>query len=106
MIRAVGAAIALLLVVGVAGAEELQGKVKSVDQAGHSFALEDGSQIWLAEGLSMVTLREGASIKAVYEERDGKKIATSVTNTPSAKERSSPAGAITSAGGRAAPTRR
>jgi hypothetical protein len=106
MNRAVGAAIVLLLVIGVAGAEELQGKVKSVDQVDHSFALEDGTQIWLAEGLSMVTLREGASVKAVYEERDGKKIATSVKITPGAKERSVPAGAVTSAGGRPAPSRR
>ena len=31
-----------------------------------------------AEGLSMGTLKEGASVKASYEERDGKKVATSI----------------------------
>jgi hypothetical protein len=32
----------------------------------------------VAEGLSMDRLREGTSVKASYEERDGKKIATSI----------------------------
>ena len=32
----------------------------------------------MAEGLSMDALKEGASVKAIYEERDGKKIVTSI----------------------------
>ena len=56
----------------------IQGKIKSLDTTDRVFALEDGTQIWVAEGLSMGTLKEGASVKASYEERDGKKVATSI----------------------------
>jgi len=45
--------------------------------------LEDGTQIWVAEGVSLDTLKEGATVKAAYEERDGKKVATSLeVSTP------------------------
>ncbi len=73
-----GIAMALLLVFTVAGvwAEEIQGKIKSVDTGERSIVLEDGTQLWVAEGLAMDTLKEGASVKASYEERDGKKITT------------------------------
>jgi hypothetical protein len=87
MNKAVRIAMALLLVFAVAGAwaEELQGKVRSVDQAERAFVLEDGTRIWVAEGLSIVTLKEGASVNALYEERDGRKITTRVTITHSEK---------------------
>ena len=83
MNKAIGIAVALLLGSDVAGVwtEELQGKVRSVDQADRAFVLEDGRQIWVAEGLSIVSLREGASVNALYEERDGKKITTRVKIT-------------------------
>jgi Protein of unknown function (DUF1344) len=76
MVSIVGA---LLMVFGVgrAWAEEIQGKIKSLDTVERVIALENGTKIWVAEGLSMGTLREGASVKASYEERDGKKVATS-----------------------------
>ncbi len=83
MNKPVGIAMALLLGFDVAGAwaEELQGKVRSVDQVERAFVLEDGRQIWVAEGLSIASLREGASVNALYEERDGKKITTRVKIT-------------------------
>lgn len=78
MKKALGIAMALLLVFAVAGAwaDEIQGKIKSVDASERAIVLEDGTQLWVAEGLSMDTLKEGASVKASYEERDGKKVAT------------------------------
>jgi hypothetical protein len=66
------------IVVGRACAEEIQGKIKSLDTAERVIALENGTKIWVAEGLSMDRLREGALVKASYEEREGKKIATSL----------------------------
>ena len=76
----VGTVIALLLGLGIAGAwaEEVQGKVKAMDQTERVFTLEDGTKIWVAEGVSMSTVKEGRSVKALYEERDGKRIGTSV----------------------------
>lgn len=80
MKRVIGIVMALLLVFAVAGAwaEEIQGKIKAVDVAERAFSLEDGTQLWVAEGVSLDTLKEGASVKAAYEERDGKKIVTSI----------------------------
>jgi len=73
MKKVVGIVMALLLVFAVAGAwaEEIQGKIKAVDVAERAFSLEDGTQLWMAEGLPLDTLKEGASVKAAYEERDG-----------------------------------
>ncbi|OGL05545.1 MAG: hypothetical protein A3H48_01970 [Candidatus Rokubacteria bacterium RIFCSPLOWO2_02_FULL_71_18] len=78
MKKMLGIAMALLLVFAVAGAwaEEIQGKIKSVDVSERAIVLEDGTQLWVAEGLSMDSLKEGASVKASYEERDGKKVTT------------------------------
>ena len=80
MKRMVVVVMALLLVVGVSAgwAEEIEGKIQQVNMAERVFTLDDGTQIWVAEGLSMDDLKEGASVKASYEERDGKKVATSV----------------------------
>ena len=70
--------VALLLVLSVAGAwaGEIQGKIQNVNPADRMFVLEDGTQLWVAEGLSVDTLKEGASVKATFEERDGKKVVT------------------------------
>jgi uncharacterized protein DUF1344 len=80
MKKVIGMAVALLLLftVGRASAEEIQGKIKSLDTTARVFALEDGTKIWVAEGLSMGTLREGALVKASYEECDGEKVATRI----------------------------
>ena len=80
MKKVLGAVLAMLLGLGVAGAwaEEVAGKIKSVDTAVRVIVLEDGSMIWIAEGVVMDNLQEGKSVKASYEEREGKKVATSV----------------------------
>jgi hypothetical protein len=75
-----GAVLAMLLGLGVAGAwaEEVAGKIKSVDPAVRIIVLDDGSMIWIAEGVAMDNLQEGKSVKASCEEREGKKVATNV----------------------------
>jgi len=80
MHKVLGIALALLLGLGVTGAwaADVTGKIQSVDPAERAFVLDDGSKIWVAEGVSMDALKEGATVKAAYEERDGKKVATSV----------------------------
>jgi len=80
MTKVLGITLALLLGLGIAGAwaEEISGKIQSVDPADRTIVLEDGSKIWVAEGLPMDNLQEGKIVKASYEERDGKKVATSV----------------------------
>jgi hypothetical protein len=68
----------LLLAGGGAWAADLEGKVQTIVIADRMVVMEDGKQVWIAEGLSMEELREGAQVKVVYEERDGKLVATSV----------------------------
>ncbi len=61
-----------------AWAAEIQGKIQSVDTSDRSVVLDDGTKLWVAEGLSMDSLQAGADVKASYEDRDGKNVATSV----------------------------
>lgn len=76
----VATAIASLLVLGIAGAwaEDIHGTVKSTDRNERAFTLENGTQLWVAEGVPMTPVKQGRSVMAVYEERDGRKIATTV----------------------------
>lgn len=71
-------AVALMLTLAAVGAwaEEVQGKIQTVDPSERTIVLEDGTKIWIAEGVSMDNVKEGAAVKASYEERDGKKVAT------------------------------
>jgi len=61
-------------------AEEVSGKIQKVDSADRSIVLEDGTQLWLAESVSVSAdqLKEGATVKASYEEKDGKKVVTKI----------------------------
>jgi hypothetical protein len=76
---------ALLLVVSVAGAagNEIQGKVKSWDQSSNMLTLEDGTQISVPADVKVERdeLKAGANIKASYDDKDGKKTATSLEVT-------------------------
>ena len=75
------AALALALVLGLsmaAWAGEVSGKIQAVDSAERVITLEDGTKLWLAEGISLDNLKEGAKVKASYEERDGKNVVTSI----------------------------
>jgi hypothetical protein len=78
--KTVGAVVlaGLLLVGAGAGAADLEGKVQTIVIADRMVVLEDGKQLWIAEGLSIEELREGTEVKVVYEERDGKLVAISV----------------------------
>ena len=79
MLKAMVSAVALTVAVsGAAWAADAQGKIKSVDAGEKSFTLEDGTKVWVGEGVSMDKLKEGADVKTSYDEKDGKKVATSI----------------------------
>lgn len=61
-----------------AWAADVQGKIKSVDTSEKSFVLEDGTKVWIGEGVAMDKLKEGADVQASYDQKDGKNVATSV----------------------------
>jgi uncharacterized protein DUF1344 len=81
MRKALGIAVALLLVLSAVTvwAADIEGKVQRVDSTDRVIVLEDGTKLWGAEGLAMDNLKEGAKVKASYEERDGKNVMTSIT---------------------------
>jgi hypothetical protein len=80
MRKVFGMVLVFLLVFGVAmaSADEIAGKIRMVDTGQRMLVLEDGTQLWVAEGVPLENLKDGASVKASYEERDGKKVATNI----------------------------
>jgi hypothetical protein len=74
----VTALVLTLALTGLAAAADVEGKIKTVDSSEKSFVLEDGTKIWVGEGISMDQIREGSDVKTSYEEKDGKNVATSV----------------------------
>jgi hypothetical protein len=71
-------AVALMLPISTMAAEETKGKIVSVDRAGESFTMADGTQLSLsAQQLS--ELAPGDNVLAAYEVQDGKKVVTTVT---------------------------
>ena len=71
----VGAALLFALSVSGGWAGQIAGKIQTVNHSERHFVLADGTQVWVAEGFPIETLKEGASVEGSYEERDGKKIA-------------------------------
>ena len=72
------AVVLTLALSGAAWAADVQGKIKSVDTSEKSFVLEDGTKIWLGEGVAIETVKEGAEVTVSYSEKDGKNVATTV----------------------------
>jgi len=79
MVKAMVGALALTFALtGMAAAGDVQGKIKSVDASEKSFTLEDGTKVWVGDSVPMDKLKEGSDVKASYDEKDGKNVATSV----------------------------
>ncbi|HEX3178006.1 MAG TPA: DUF1344 domain-containing protein [Methylomirabilota bacterium] len=79
MLKAMAGALALTLALtAAAAAADVEGKIKTLDSTEKSFVLEDGTKVWLGDGVSMDNLKEGADVKASYDEKDGRNVATSV----------------------------
>jgi len=77
MTKTLGIAVALVLALSAGAlAADVQGKIQSVDTSERVIVLDNGTKLWVAEGVTMEQLKEGASVKASYEERDGKNVVT------------------------------
>ena len=75
MKKVLGIAVALVLAMSAgAFAADVEGKVQSVDTSERVIILDNGTKLWIAEGLTMDKLKEGSSVKASFEERDGKNV--------------------------------
>jgi hypothetical protein len=62
-----------------ASAADMEGKVQSVDAGERTFTLENGTKVWLPEGVALGSITAGSEVSVSYEERDGKPVAVSVT---------------------------
>jgi len=74
----VAIALSVLACVAPTSAGERRGTVQAVDTGDRAVVLEDGTKLWLAEGLIVKHLQEGVTVKLSYEERDGKHVVTRV----------------------------
>jgi 3-mercaptopyruvate sulfurtransferase SseA len=75
-------AIILALILGLsvtaAWAGDVAGKIQAVDPGERVIVLQDGTKLWIAEGLPIESLKEGDSVKASFEERDGKNLVITI----------------------------
>jgi hypothetical protein len=81
-----GSLVATMLVFAdPAGAADVKGKVKSVDAAGRTVQLEDGTTLVLPDDVRVGRdiLRPGATVKASFDEIAGDKVVTSLQVIPS-----------------------
>ena len=72
------AALAILGFAGVAGAEEANGKITSVDLEARTIALESGETFTVGEGVAIEELQPGADVTVSYEMKDGANVASEV----------------------------
>ncbi len=59
---------------------EIEGKIKAVDPSGRIVLLEDGTRLMIPPTVNVpkALLKEGAIIKASFEEKGGQKVVTSL----------------------------
>jgi len=76
MLKALVIALALVTAAAPVWAAEVSGKVQKVDMVDRIVVLEDGTELWVADSVALAGLKEGATIKASYEDKDGKKVVT------------------------------
>lgn len=63
------------VVVGSAWAQDVQGTVKVIQMKERVMTLEDGTQLFWTETVTMVPeIKAGAKVKATYEVKDGKQL--------------------------------
>jgi Cu/Ag efflux protein CusF len=79
--------VAIFAVAGIAVAADMEGKIQSIDTASKEIVLDDGTKLVLDDSTNIMVegkegklddLKEGAKIKASYEEKDGKNVAAAL----------------------------
>lgn len=71
-------AVALTLVTTAAWAAEKTGRVQQVDPDQKRVVLDDGTELWVVQGMSLDLFIKGKNVKVMYDEKDGKKWVRSV----------------------------
>jgi hypothetical protein len=77
-------AMVALVFAPLAWAEDVQGKIKGVDQSGRMLVLEDGTQLAIPDNVRVnkKDLQPGAEVKASFEMKGTQKVITAIEVTP------------------------
>ena len=71
-------AMALALPVAGAWAADMEGKVKQIEVNQRVLTLEDGTKLYWTDSVTVKEIKQGAQVKATYEEKDGKFVLTNI----------------------------
>jgi len=71
-------AIVLFGFAGTALAEEVSGKIQSIDQQADSITLDDGMTYQLGEGVSLGAFSEGQNVTLSLEDENGQRVAQDI----------------------------
>ena len=72
-------AMALLLVpLSGAWAMDMEGKVKQIEVNQRVMTLDDGTKLYWTDSVTVKEIKQGAQVKATYEEKDGKFVLTNI----------------------------
>jgi Protein of unknown function (DUF1344) len=70
--------VTMLILVPLATAADIEGKVQSVDARTRVVTLDDGTKLKVMDAAQLRDVKPGANVKASYEEQGGEKVATSI----------------------------
>ena len=79
--------VATFALVSLAWAADMEGKIQSIDTANNAVVLDNGSTLVCDDGTTITMegkasrledLKEGATVKVSYEEKDGKSVASRI----------------------------
>jgi len=73
---------AALTLASVTWADDVQGKIKTVDPSGTRVTLEDGTQLTIPGNLDAKALAPGADVRVTYADRGSDKVVTSIEVRP------------------------
>jgi Cu/Ag efflux protein CusF len=71
-------AMVLALPVASAWAGDMEGKVKQIEINQRVLTLEDGTKLYWTDSVTVKEIKQGAQVKATYEEKDGKFVLTNI----------------------------
>lgn len=81
ILASVAALTAVIAFTAPAFAQEVMGVIKTYRPADRVIILEDGTQYFISEGVTVKQYEPGARVKFFIEERDGKRYITRVITT-------------------------
>ena len=80
--RLIGAAVALLVLTGIAAAAEAEGQIKAIDKDNLTITLNDGKSYKLPGEFDVDALQEGMDVILAYDEVGGQNLITDMELTP------------------------